>query len=72
MNSLATEILDASADADRGDRRTRLRAAAASAGSFKPTQAPPVSPEFRRRAIASTRGLGPQADRLLDEERDRI
>jgi plasmid stability protein len=71
VNAVATEILDAAADADRGDLRARVRAAAAAAGSLSPTQARPVSAARRRRIIASTRGLGPQLDRLLAEERER-
>jgi HicB family len=71
LNAVATEILDAAADADRGDRGARLRAAAAAAGTLSPTQARRVSAARRRRIIESTRGLGQQVDRLLDEERDR-
>lgn len=71
LNALATEILDAAAEADCGDRQARLRAAAAAAGTLRTTAARPVSPARRQRLIASTRGLGAQLDRLLDEERDR-
>lgn len=70
VNAVATEILDAAADADRGDRRARLRAAAAAAGTLQRTQARVVSAQRRRRILDSTRGLGQQVDRLLAEERD--
>jgi plasmid stability protein len=71
LNAVATEILDAAADADSGDRRAQLRAAAAAAGTLRTTNVPPVSPARRRRITESTRGLGPQLDRLLAQERDR-
>jgi plasmid stability protein len=72
VNALATEVLDAAADGDLGDRQARLRAKAAALGILRTVDAPPVSPEDRRRAIESTRGLGPQLDRLLNEDRDRL
>jgi plasmid stability protein len=71
LNALATQILDAAAEADRGDRRTRLRAAAATAGTLHSTYAPRVSARRRQRILDSTRGLGHQLDRLLAQERDR-
>jgi hypothetical protein len=71
INAVATEILDAAAEADRGDRRTRLRAAAAAAGTLRPVPAARVGAARRRRILASTKGLGPQLDRLLAEERER-
>ncbi len=71
VNAVATEILDAAAEADRGDRRARLRAAAAAAGTLQGTQARRVSAQRRSRIIDSTRGLGQQVDRLLAEERER-
>lgn len=71
INAVATEVLDAAADADRGDRRARLRAAAAAAGTLRSTQARRVSAARRRRIVDSTRGLGPQVDRLLAQERER-
>lgn len=72
MNAVATEILDAAVDADSGDRRGRLRAAAAAAGTLRAVNAGPVSAARRRRVTESTRGLGPQIDRLLAEERERL
>jgi len=72
VNAVATEILDAAVDADEGDRRTRLRAAAAAAGLLRSVPAKSVTPARRRRIIASTRGTGPILDRLLAEERDRM
>lgn len=71
INAVATEILDAAVDGDQGDRRARLRAAAAAAGTLRPTKARQVTASRRRRIIASTRGLGPQVDHLLARERER-
>jgi plasmid stability protein len=71
VNAVATEILDAAADADSGDRRAQLRAAAAAAGTLRPVSAGPGSDARRRRITASTCGLGPQVDRLLAHERER-
>lgn len=72
LNAVATEILDAAADADSGDRRSRLRAAAAAAGILRQVAARPAGTDRRRAIIESTRGLGQQVDRLLDQERDRM
>lgn len=71
LNALATEILDTAAEADRGDRRSRLRAAAAAAGTLHSRQARHVSASRRQRILDSTRGLGQQLDRLLAQERER-
>jgi plasmid stability protein len=71
VNAVATEILDAAADVDRGDRRARARAAAAAAGTLRSVNARPVGAARRRRIEESTRGLGPQVDRLLARERER-
>jgi plasmid stability protein len=71
VNSVATEILDAAADADEGDRRARLRARAAALGILRPASpVRPVSPADRARIIAAMKGIGPIADRLISEERD--
>src|SRR5216117_3532563 len=73
VNVVATELLDLGADADRGDRRSRLRAKAAVAGTLvRGAPAPPVSSTRRRRVLESTRGLGPMADALIKDERDRL
>jgi plasmid stability protein len=72
LNAVATEILDAAADADGRDRRAQARAAAAAAGTLRSVNARPASATRRRRIIESTRGLGPQIDRLLADERDRV
>lgn len=69
VNSVATEILDAAAGADTGDRRARLRASAAAAGAERSTNAQPVSAARRRRIVESTRGLGSRIDAALDDER---
>jgi hypothetical protein len=71
VNAVATDILDAAADADEGDRRARLRARAAGLGILREVPVKPVTAARRRRVIASTRGTGPVLDRLLEEERDR-
>jgi plasmid stability protein len=71
VNAIATGILDAAADADRGDRRVHLRAAAAAAGTLRSSQGPRVSAARRRRIVASTRGLGARLDRILEHERER-
>jgi plasmid stability protein len=71
VNAVATEILDAAADADSGDRRAQLRAAAAAAGTLRTVSARPVSAARRQRITESTSGLGPQVDRLLARERER-
>jgi len=71
VNAVATEILDAAADADEGDRRARVRARAAALGILRAaTPARPVSPADRESIIATMKGLGPIADRLMAEERD--
>lgn len=62
MNAVATEILDLTADADEGDRRSRLRAKAAATGAVRVLPGQRSSPARRRRIVASTRGLGPIAD----------
>jgi plasmid stability protein len=71
LNAVATEILDAAADADRGDRRVQLRAAAAAAGTLRTVKARPVSAARRGRIVETTRGLGRQVDQLLARERAR-
>ncbi len=72
VNSVATEILDAAADADEGDRRARLRARAATLGILRYTSAEQVSRSRRRRVLASTKGIKPILDELLAEERGRV
>jgi plasmid stability protein len=71
MNAVASAILDATADADTGDRRERLRARAAALGMLNEVEARPVSNRDRERILSSTRGLGQVVDRILDEDRDR-
>lgn len=71
LNAMATEILDAAADADRADRRSQVRTAAAAAGTLHRGDARAVRAARRERIIATTRGLGPQIDQGLDDERDR-
>jgi plasmid stability protein len=70
MNAVAGAILDSSTDTDMGDPRERLRARAAALGMLSDVDAPPVSETERERIIASTQGLGPILDRLIDEDRD--
>jgi plasmid stability protein len=71
LNAVATEILDAAADADGGDRGTQVRAAAAAAGTLRAVKARSPSQKRRRQIIESTRGLGPRIDDLLAQERER-
>lgn len=71
VNAVATEILDAAADTDEGDRQARLRSRAVTLGVARSTPAGPVSAARRRRIIASTKGTGAILDRLLTEERER-
>src|SRR5215469_5704988 len=71
VNAVATEILDAAADADEGDRRARLQSRAATLGILRAVPARPVSAGRRNRIVASTSGTGAIVDRLLAEERDR-
>jgi len=70
MNAVAGAILDSSTDADMGDPRARLRARAAALGMLSGVDAPPVSDAERERIVASTRGIGPILDRLIDEDRN--
>lgn len=75
MNAVAGAILDASTDADLGAPLTpqeRLRARARALGMLSEVPAPEMSDAERERIIASTRGLGQIADRLIAEERDRL
>jgi plasmid stability protein len=75
MNAVASAILDASVDADLGAPPTpqeRLRARAAALGMLREFDAPQVSEAERKRIIASTRGIGPIVDRLIDEDRGRL
>jgi plasmid stability protein len=71
VNAVATEILDAAADADEGDRRARLRARAGSLGVLRAAVAVPVARAERERIVAATRGMGPVVDRLIADERER-
>jgi plasmid stability protein len=72
INAVATEIIDAAADADRRDRGARLRAQAAASGVLVPVAGKKVGKAERRRIIEGTRGMGQVADRLIAEERDRV
>ena len=71
VNSLATEILDAAADTDEGDRRDRLRARAVATGVLREPVAPHVGRAARARILASTKGMGQVVDRILADGRDR-
>jgi len=79
MNAVAGAMLEASADDDLGTPPTpltpqqRLRARAAAMGMLsREIPARPVSKAERDRIIASTRGIGPIVDRLIDEDRGRL
>jgi plasmid stability protein len=71
VNAVATELLDLTAEADQGDRRSRLRAAAAAAGFLRGVRSRDLPPGRRGQIVDSTRGLGPIADALIADERDR-
>jgi len=70
MNAVASGILDSSTDADTGSPRERIRARAAALGMLRVVHAPRVSEAERKRIVASTRGIGPILDRLIDEDRN--
>jgi plasmid stability protein len=76
MNAVAGAILDASADDDLSAPPTpltpqqRLRARARALGMLSEVPAPEMSKAERDRIIASTRGIGPILDRLIDEDRE--
>jgi hypothetical protein len=79
MNAVAGAILDASTDLDLGippnpplTPQERLRARARALGMLSEIPARPVSKAERERIIASTRGIGPILDRLIDEDRGRL
>lgn len=75
MNALAGAILDASTGADTQTPQERLRARAAALGLLNETHiinAPQVSEPERKRIIASTRGIGPILDEVIDEDRGRL
>ncbi|MFN0092242.1 MAG: toxin-antitoxin system HicB family antitoxin [Acidimicrobiales bacterium] len=69
INAVATEILDAVAGADPGDRRARLRARAASLGLLPPSGSTQPAPS-RAEALAAAAGIGPVLDRILAEDRE--
>ncbi len=71
VNALATELLDLGAEADQGDRRSRLRSKAAAAGVLRGVPSARLPAADRRRIIESTRGLGAVAEDLIAYERDR-
>lgn len=71
VNQVAAEILDAAADADSGSRRDRLRARAAATGLLHQVPVPAMRAAERRRVLASTRGIGPVLDDVLDDDRER-
>jgi plasmid stability protein len=73
VNSLATTILDAAIGSETRDRRSRLKARAAALNLLRPAgQSPTQTPGDREAAIASTRGLGPVLDAIIDADRDRV
>ncbi len=71
VNQLASDILDAAADADRGGRRGRLRAQAASSGVLGPPLDTDLAAPDRADAIESMKGIGPVLDDELAADRDR-
>lgn len=71
VNQLASQILDAAADADRGTYVDQVRARAAAQGVLEPIAAHHVDGDERARIIDSMAGIGPVLDDLLSEDRDR-
>lgn len=71
VNQLASDILDAAADADRGGRRARLRAQAAAGGVLGPPMGTESAAPDRAAAIESMRGVGTILDDELDADRHR-
>lgn len=72
VNSLATTILDTAVGGETMDRRARLRARAAALGMLAPTEPVQRRTDAERAAsLASTRGLGPVVDAIIDADRDR-
>lgn len=72
VNQVASEILDAAADADRGDRQSQVRARARALGILREVPAAPTTPEQRRAAIESMRGLGRAVIDELEADRNRV
>lgn len=71
VNALASEILDAAADADAADRQAQLRAKAAELGMLVTLHdIEPISEQEYWATIEATRGLGPFIDEFLAQERD--
>jgi hypothetical protein len=81
MNAVAGAILDASTDDDLGTHppstpptpQERLRARARALGMLsRAIPAPVMSKAERDRIIASTQGIGPVLDQIIDEDRGRL
>jgi plasmid stability protein len=74
MNALAGAILDASTGADTQTPQERLRARAAALGLLNESNIDPpqISGSERKGIIASTRGIGPLVDKVIDEDRGRL
>jgi hypothetical protein len=72
VNAVASEILDAAADADGPDRMARLRAKATAMGIYRSVPRGDGPVPDRDQALAETRGIGPILDRLIDEDRGRL
>lgn len=71
VNQLASEILDAAADADRRGRSGRLRAQAAARGVLGPPVPADSAHPDRASAIESMRGIGHVLDDELAADRGR-
>ncbi|MGH7883504.1 MAG: hypothetical protein ACREN8_11500, partial [Candidatus Dormibacteraceae bacterium] len=65
------EIRDIFYNSESNARRSRLRVKAAALGMLVEVEASEVSHIDRQRAIESTRGLGPFADKLIAYDRNR-
>lgn len=70
VNALANDILDATVERPAVDERTRLREKARRLGILvERPRSPRMSPEAREAALASTKGIGPVLDKILEDGR---
>lgn len=69
VNAVANDILDAGVADETGDARATLRAKARRLGLLANTPTRAVSDEARSAALASTQGIGPILDDLLEHGR---
>ncbi len=74
VNAWAGQVLDATVDADTGNRQARLRAKAAALGMLRAplVEGKAVDEETRARILEELRPLGPAILRELEEGRNRL